>query len=218
MNRTLTGLFLALAVAAADGAHSADSLPARMLDLKATAAKIEHGGDRAFYRPSTDHIQMPGEGLFTGTKTMTRTEGYYATLVHELVHNAAIRIMPSTSRRRGWQHDRGEPIRHNLQQHGSTKIMSENMETCVDPHLDSFAESFAVANYKAATITSRSSGSSAQHWAIVASSCAFSSVGSDISLLLVVEEPRMPLSYSCRLDQNFCIRWRTAVIPCLRKN
>ncbi len=29
---------------------------------------------------------MPAEGLFTGTKTMTRDEGYYATLVHELVH------------------------------------------------------------------------------------------------------------------------------------
>ena len=32
--------------------------------------------------------------------------------------------------------------------------MPENLETCVDPYLDSFAESFAVANYKAATITS----------------------------------------------------------------
>lgn len=31
--------------------------------------------------------------------------------------------------------------------------MSENLETCVDPHLDSFAESFAAANYKAGTIT-----------------------------------------------------------------
>lgn len=31
--------------------------------------------------------------------------------------------------------------------------MFENLKTCVDPHLDSFAESFAAANYKAATIT-----------------------------------------------------------------
>jgi len=30
--------------------------------------------------------------------------------------------------------------------------MSENLETCVDPYLDSFAESFAAANYKASTI------------------------------------------------------------------
>lgn len=52
----------------------------------ATGARIEHGGDRAFYRPSTDHIQMPDEGLFCGTDTMTRTEGYYATVAHELTH------------------------------------------------------------------------------------------------------------------------------------
>ena len=50
------------------------------------ALSIEHGGDRAFYRPSTDHIQMPDEGLFCGTDTMTRSEGYYAVLVHELTH------------------------------------------------------------------------------------------------------------------------------------
>ena len=62
--------------------------------VTATGARIEHGGDRAFYRPSTDHIQMPSEDVFCGTKTLTRSEGYYATLVHELTHNAAIRIMP----------------------------------------------------------------------------------------------------------------------------
>lgn len=54
--------------------------------VKATGARIEHGGDRAYFRVDTDHIQMPAEGLFTGTKTMTRAEGYYATLVHELIH------------------------------------------------------------------------------------------------------------------------------------
>lgn len=54
--------------------------------VTATDAKIAHGGDRAFYRPSTDHIHMPDEGLFCGTDTMTRGEGYYATLVHELTH------------------------------------------------------------------------------------------------------------------------------------
>src|SRR5262249_12878474 len=31
--------------------------------VQATGAKIEHGGQRAFYRHSTDHIQMPSEGL-----------------------------------------------------------------------------------------------------------------------------------------------------------
>lgn len=54
--------------------------------VSATGARIEHSGDRAYFRADTDHIQMPSEGLFTGTKTMTRDEGYYATLVHELVH------------------------------------------------------------------------------------------------------------------------------------
>jgi len=52
----------------------------------ASGARIEHGGERAFYRPSTDHIQMPDEDLFTGTDTMTRDESYYAVLLHELVH------------------------------------------------------------------------------------------------------------------------------------
>jgi hypothetical protein len=30
--------------------------------------------------------------------------------------------------------------------------MTDNRKTCVDPYLDSFAQSFAVANYKAGTI------------------------------------------------------------------
>lgn len=54
--------------------------------IAATGARIEHGGDRAFYRPATDHIQMPDEGLFTGTDTMTRDESYFAVLLHELTH------------------------------------------------------------------------------------------------------------------------------------
>lgn len=54
--------------------------------VAATAAKIEHGGERAFYRPSTDHIQMPPEDLFCGTDTLSRSESYYAVLVHELTH------------------------------------------------------------------------------------------------------------------------------------
>lgn len=54
--------------------------------VTATGAKIEHGGERAFYRPSTDHIQMPDEALFCGTNTMDRNEAYYAVLLHELTH------------------------------------------------------------------------------------------------------------------------------------
>lgn len=54
--------------------------------ISGTGAVITHGGERAFFRPSTDSIHMPGEELFCGTGTMTRSEGYYAVLVHELTH------------------------------------------------------------------------------------------------------------------------------------
>lgn len=54
--------------------------------ITATDARIAHGGDRAFYRPATDQIHMPDEGLFTGTDTMTRDEAYFAVLLHELTH------------------------------------------------------------------------------------------------------------------------------------
>jgi antirestriction protein ArdC len=59
--------------------------------VASTNAMICHGGDRAFYMPSADRIQMPDEGLFSGTDTMTRSEGYYATLVHELVHWSGVK-------------------------------------------------------------------------------------------------------------------------------
>lgn len=54
--------------------------------VTATGAAVQHGGERAFFRPSTDHIQMPDEALFCGTDTMNRSESYYAALVHELTH------------------------------------------------------------------------------------------------------------------------------------
>jgi antirestriction protein ArdC len=54
--------------------------------IRATRAVIAHGGDRAYYRPSTDTIQMPDEHLFCGTDTMTRDESYYAVVLHELTH------------------------------------------------------------------------------------------------------------------------------------
>lgn len=54
--------------------------------ITATQARIAHGGDRAYYRPSTDTIQLPDEHRFTGTDTMDRDESYYAVLLHELTH------------------------------------------------------------------------------------------------------------------------------------
>lgn len=54
--------------------------------IGAAGARIEHGGDRAYYRPATDHIQMPDEGRFIGTESMSRDESYFAVLLHELTH------------------------------------------------------------------------------------------------------------------------------------
>lgn len=46
----------------------------------ATGAKINHGGDKAYYVPSADYVQMPHAEQF---HDMT---AYYGTLAHELVH------------------------------------------------------------------------------------------------------------------------------------
>ena len=54
--------------------------------VRGTGARIEYGGDRAFYRPSTDIITMPNESRFCGTTTMTRDEGFMTVLAHELGH------------------------------------------------------------------------------------------------------------------------------------
>ena len=54
--------------------------------IAATRADIRHGGDMAYYRPGTDHIQMPDERLFTGSKLATRAHDYYSVLAHELTH------------------------------------------------------------------------------------------------------------------------------------
>jgi antirestriction protein ArdC len=45
-----------------------------------TGAQIAHGGDRAFYSPSTDSIRMPAFRQFRDGAS------YYATLLHELAH------------------------------------------------------------------------------------------------------------------------------------
>lgn len=51
-----------------------------------TVASIQHGGDRAFYRPSADEIHMPERDRFVGSPTSSATEAYYSTLLHELTH------------------------------------------------------------------------------------------------------------------------------------
>lgn len=59
-----------------------------------TGAIIQHRGNRASYIPSADRIEMPPYGQFCDTPTSTAADAYYATLLHELVHNAVILIMP----------------------------------------------------------------------------------------------------------------------------
>jgi antirestriction protein ArdC len=54
--------------------------------VTATGATITHGGNRAFYRPSTDSIQIPPREAFIGTATSSPAEAYYSTLLHELTH------------------------------------------------------------------------------------------------------------------------------------
>lgn len=48
--------------------------------VAATGVDVQHGGSRAFYRPASDHIQMPARSAFASG------EAYYGTLLHELTH------------------------------------------------------------------------------------------------------------------------------------
>jgi len=48
--------------------------------VRHTGALIRHGGNRAYYANSSDHVQMPPIEAFADA------EGYYATLTHELTH------------------------------------------------------------------------------------------------------------------------------------
>lgn len=57
----------------------------------ATRADIRHGGERAFYRPSEDVIQMPDERLFRGSQYGSPKEDYYSVLAHEVTHWTAHR-------------------------------------------------------------------------------------------------------------------------------
>ena len=51
-----------------------------------TQADIRYGGNRAFFSPGSDFIQIPPREAFTGTKTSSPTEAFYSTILHELCH------------------------------------------------------------------------------------------------------------------------------------
>lgn len=54
--------------------------------VRNTNARIKSRGTRAYYDRSHDLIVMPSKALFHDTETMTSTEAFYATLLHELTH------------------------------------------------------------------------------------------------------------------------------------
>ena len=54
--------------------------------VAATGAIITYGGSRAYYRPSTDSIQIPPREAFIGSPTSTPAESFYSTICHELTH------------------------------------------------------------------------------------------------------------------------------------
>jgi antirestriction protein ArdC len=54
--------------------------------VAATTVTVVHRGNRACYIPSADRIEMPPYRQFIDTPTSSAAEGYYATLLHELIH------------------------------------------------------------------------------------------------------------------------------------
>ena len=54
--------------------------------VAAVGAYIEHKGTEAFYDIQADMIRIPPRKFFKDTTTRSATEGYYATLLHELTH------------------------------------------------------------------------------------------------------------------------------------
>ena len=64
-----------------DGSHVPDDANERAESLlRRSGATIRHGGNRAYYRPATDSIQLPLPAAFE------EAGAYYATALHELVH------------------------------------------------------------------------------------------------------------------------------------
>lgn len=89
-----------------------------------TGAEVRHGGDRAYYVPSLDFIQMPQAARFNST------ESYYATLAHELTHWTG-----HTSRL-----DRKFPTEHGNKDHAREELVAEIGAAFICAGLDLSAE------------------------------------------------------------------------------
>jgi antirestriction protein ArdC len=59
--------------------------------IRATGADIRMGGNKAFYVPAADFIQVPPPAAYF------ETINWHRTVFHELGHNADDRIMPNGS-------------------------------------------------------------------------------------------------------------------------
>ena len=95
----------------ADAPYGTDRLIDRIAHadafFAATGAVIRHGGDKAFYAPGPDMIQMPP------IETFRDVESYYATLAHESIHwvGASHRLDRDLSR---YAKDRSQRAREEL--------------------------------------------------------------------------------------------------------
>jgi len=63
-----------------------DALASVARFIAATGAQIVESGERAFYRPSADTIHLPRRSAFVGTQTLSPTEAFVGTALHELAH------------------------------------------------------------------------------------------------------------------------------------
>src|SRR5277367_6555215 len=79
---------------------------------------IRYGGSKACFVPSLDVVQLPPRNAFESV------ERYFATALHELAHNAVIRIMPHGGWRR-W--NRGRPA---MQRFGIIRAPPEKRGVC----------------------------------------------------------------------------------------
>jgi antirestriction protein ArdC len=66
---------------APEGSNPIDACDALVATYLANGPKLGHGGEHAYYKPSTDQVQMPARASFHGD------EAYYSALFHELTHS-----------------------------------------------------------------------------------------------------------------------------------